>query len=771
MGVRHYSHDVDGFMTDDIKKGPVPNPTAIVTVNNKGGSGVWVLGDDIGAPGKEYPDNPGVKSQLGAVKAGKNITIDADGTINSTGGGGSTDWSQITNKPATFTPPVATSTVVGGVKQGANITIGADGTISAQASSIVPATPTVLGGIKVGSGLNVTGDGTLSTQDAVPNWNDIINKPATFTPPIANASTLGGVKQGRGINIEVDGTINTESAAPEWNEIINKPVSFPPPVANVNTLGGVKQGQGVSIGPDGTISANIQQVDWDIIVDKPKAFPPTIASETEVGGVKAGNNISIDLDGTINAAAVDLPVANTYTLGGVKIGAGISVQEDGTIGTEAAAPYWLDIVDKPKAFPPTIAQSSIVGGIMPDDKFSVNESGVLSAKPFKGKSFQVVQYNDDGDIVGSPTLQNRNGNLILGGVAPTKAGEEITYGGQITLLDVSGAYQAGIRNDSFDYTLLLSNGPNIKKGFMPFVTQVENADVSLSFGPISDAIGYATKDKLGVVEIGNNIDVSSKGEISVKTATTEARGLVQVGQGLEVDANGVLSALNPIAFVNSKMDYNPDLKLAKSGMFEVPEGVDYFRVTLWGVGGKGGPSGGNAELWAGGGGGGGGAWYQFLVYAYKFETRKFSYALGAQIGNWSSYTGSTLFFDGEGNQLCNVGGGQNGQPGDSGNPVDWGFAQGGMGGYVAKFLPRDGRFAAERWASGGDGGTGFRIAQTKDSSKHKAIAGVGGVSGGGSGLNSTSRELQGFGGGAHGGGDNYPNGMVDAGYSAILIEW
>jgi hypothetical protein len=39
-------------------------------------------------------------------------------------------WSEIQNKPATFTPPIATSTVLGGVKQGTNISISADGTLS-----------------------------------------------------------------------------------------------------------------------------------------------------------------------------------------------------------------------------------------------------------------------------------------------------------------------------------------------------------------------------------------------------------------------------------------------------------------------------------------------------------------------------------------------------------------------------------------------------------------------------------------------------------------
>jgi hypothetical protein len=790
---------VDGFqMSDEVKRGPYGPALSLQKVNGVGGvtPDIWIRGDDIGAPGSVYPDGTKPNSELGCVKAGKNITIDADGTINSTGGtGGSTDWKDITNKPATFPVAAATIDELGGIKPGRNLTVQPDGTLDASGGGeITPATPTVLGGIKVGQGLNVTGDGTLSTQDAVPNWSDITNKPATFPVAIASETQLGGVKEGAGINIQPDGTISTVSAAPTWEEIENKPAAFPPPVASTNTLGGVKQGAGVAIGPDGTISTNIQQVDWDIIVDKPKAYPPTIASETEIGGVKAGNNISIDLDGTINAAAVDLPIATTYVLGGVKIGAGITVGEDGTIGTEASAPYWLDIVDKPKAFPPTIAKNAVVGGIMPDDKFLVNESGVLSAKPFTGKSFQVVQYNDDGEIIGSATLQNRHGNLILGGVEPTnKAGEEITYGGQITLLDASGAYSAGIKNASFDYTLLLSNGPNIKKGFMPFVTQVENADVSLSFGPIADAIGYATKDKLGVAQVGGNIDVDTKGVISVKTADKGVRGLVtpgasidvndgvitpslatlaspgivQVGSGLSVDQNGVISTTNAIAFVNKKV-FDNNNPYPKNFTWQIPEGVDYFRVSVCGAGGAGGWGNENASTGPGGGGGGGGAYAEAIFYAYKFDDGSvFDVVVGGNSTGGSNGGTSSFTLRGKpGNAYLFCPGGTAGESGREKSQIDKGYSQGGAGGRPAnngidldKMLPPNLVF-------GGDGAPGFSV------KNYKGDKTVGGAGGGSFAGPSFWGGYGGYGYGSTGGGEaNGKTGVAVAGNAFVIIEW
>lgn len=47
-------------------------------------------------------------------------------------------WSKITNKPSTYTPPIATASILGGVKQGANTSIASDGTISVAAPYVHP---------------------------------------------------------------------------------------------------------------------------------------------------------------------------------------------------------------------------------------------------------------------------------------------------------------------------------------------------------------------------------------------------------------------------------------------------------------------------------------------------------------------------------------------------------------------------------------------------------------------------------------------------------
>jgi hypothetical protein len=55
----------------------------------------------------------------------------ASGTWTQMGGQDTIDWSAVTGKPSTFTPPIASATQLGGIKVGANLTILPDGTLNA----------------------------------------------------------------------------------------------------------------------------------------------------------------------------------------------------------------------------------------------------------------------------------------------------------------------------------------------------------------------------------------------------------------------------------------------------------------------------------------------------------------------------------------------------------------------------------------------------------------------------------------------------------------
>lgn len=85
----------------------------------------------VSTPGPQGPPGPAggnyalpaaTASTLGGVKAGANLTVASDGTLNA---------------PAPTTPytlPAATSGTIGGVKIGTNLTVASDGTLNALAS-------------------------------------------------------------------------------------------------------------------------------------------------------------------------------------------------------------------------------------------------------------------------------------------------------------------------------------------------------------------------------------------------------------------------------------------------------------------------------------------------------------------------------------------------------------------------------------------------------------------------------------------------------------
>ena len=116
--------------------------------------------------------------------------------------------------------PVASETVLGGIKVGDNLTVEPDGTLNATGGGggsyvLPPATEITLGGVKVGTGLHVEDDGTLSTTGG-----------SSYELPVATADTLGGIKVGDNLEIESDGTLNakaggtktyTEQPVPPYN--------------------------------------------------------------------------------------------------------------------------------------------------------------------------------------------------------------------------------------------------------------------------------------------------------------------------------------------------------------------------------------------------------------------------------------------------------------------------------------------------------------------------------------------------------------------------
>ena len=62
----------------------------------------------------------------------------------------------------------------------------------------------------VSAATQVSGLATVATSGS---YNDLSNKPAAYTLPVATASVLGGVKDGSGVTIGNDGTISADLTA------------------------------------------------------------------------------------------------------------------------------------------------------------------------------------------------------------------------------------------------------------------------------------------------------------------------------------------------------------------------------------------------------------------------------------------------------------------------------------------------------------------------------------------------------------------------------
>ena len=111
-------------------------------------------------------------------------------------------WSDISGKPSTFNPPVASQAALGGVKVGDNVAVLPDGTISVAAPYILPAATTAaLGGVRLADATALAGGtvgravdaaqlkaalalkadtSSLATVATTGSFGDLVNQPTEF---------------------------------------------------------------------------------------------------------------------------------------------------------------------------------------------------------------------------------------------------------------------------------------------------------------------------------------------------------------------------------------------------------------------------------------------------------------------------------------------------------------------------------------------------------------------------------------------------------------
>lgn len=288
----------DGVLNNN---NPTPYTLPSATTTTKGGVAV---GEGLHLAADGYTlvnDNPTVYTlptasadTKGGVKASSTLNVASDGTA--TVPSASTTVEGVVK----YTAPIykndngqlsvnyATTSTSGVVRAGDGMAVDNVGTLTLR-----PASQSAVGGVKSGTGLTVANDGTMNLI------------PAT-------ANTIGGVKAGAGVSISQEGTISVTSGgvadAVEWNNVLDKPATFPVNIATTNTVGGVKTGTGVNSGIDvdanGAISIN------DTYMANKAATPAALTAEATARAdadttlTNSLNQVTAALEGKVNTSDV-----------------------------------------------------------------------------------------------------------------------------------------------------------------------------------------------------------------------------------------------------------------------------------------------------------------------------------------------------------------------------------------------------------------------------------------------------------------------------------
>lgn len=251
---------------------------------------------------------------IGGVKNGGNVTINADGTMNASGTG-----TGITQNVLTYAGNKLKSTVNGVESNEVEIVAGGGGVSSVVVTNPAPGNITV----------NVDGKSGNADIDTLASGIEVYG--SEFPPDSGNASAY----------IKLNDTISageigkyTEGGT-SFIRIGNEDTRL---LADTVELRNEAPDEGCKLtsGANGELLVNG-------VAMKNYTLP---VGGTALGGVKNGGNVTIDAQGNMNAPttpAYTLPVASANTLGGVKIGSGVSVGADGTISVSADGGQWEEI--------------------------------------------------------------------------------------------------------------------------------------------------------------------------------------------------------------------------------------------------------------------------------------------------------------------------------------------------------------------------------------------------------------------------------------------
>lgn len=268
------------------------------------------------------------------------VTLVADDIPGISNVGKTGDYNDLINKPAPYSLPIATTTILGGVRAPADnslmingagiISLGfipvktvnnvgpdANGNITVTSNEIGLINPTA---VPSGANLNnytTTGLFTVATNVG----STLVNGPAAGNTQatlevVPNATSGVGFSVQRYTNASGmwwrAGSANTWGA---WQSVATNAV------ATTSSLGVVQIGSGLTITAQGVLSWNSA------------ALP--VASTTSLGVIRIGSGLAIDAQGIVSVTAgqYTLPIASSATLGGIRVGAGLTIDGAGILRT------------------------------------------------------------------------------------------------------------------------------------------------------------------------------------------------------------------------------------------------------------------------------------------------------------------------------------------------------------------------------------------------------------------------------------------------------
>lgn len=429
--------------------------------------------------------------------------------------------------------PDATHNSKGVVQIGDGILV-ADGIISPRT-----ATHDATGVVQIGDGILVA-DGIISprqadrTRTGVVKIGDNINvENAVISVPDGDYNTKGVLSVGANLTVN-DGEVDVPDATALQKGVmaVGTGLTANNGIVSVNSTNTIQQGSNLPI-TSGAVYTAFQNVG------------DNLPDASYVGkGVVMVDGVSPDHALTLTNGVLGINNASTALKGAVKIGDNINVSNDGIISVPEANAVTKGVV----TIDALDSNLTLQNGVLDVPTGTKSNKGVLQVGTNLTVSNGVVDVARADDLGGE-----------YGVVAPKVGGAITANNGEIDVKDATTTTKGAVR-----LTDTIQSGDT---SHVPTSDAVYNAVTGLVPPQVADA----TKISKGIVQIGDNIDVSS-GLISVPTASTLFKGVVQTGANI-TNNNGTISVATATASNLGVVKLGDNIDVDANGTISVADGT------------------------------------------------------------------------------------------------------------------------------------------------------------------------------------------------------